>query len=324
MVTFVSGEEMQDVAYHLVPLTPKGFGLAVETSAMSLGIVSIIVISLRVYMRLGFSTASRRACGLDDILALFGTLPFISAVVFAVYATRYGLGARDIELPSPLYQVRAAEYVIYWKVLYLVSSNITKCAVGFTCMRLDSRRRFTIPISISMSIVETLGKITVNYIIFIVQLATDWIFATIPFFIVAGMQMRRRQKVSVICVLGLGILASISACIRVPFLKYYDTTEYPENFLYHLGIINICSNIECGLGVIGCSLHPLHRIFNFGCDTSPGIQYGYSDEHAGVYYATASRASRGRELEADDDTSSLRGIIRKTEVRVFSSSGIHL
>lgn len=44
------------------------------------------------------------------------------------------------------------------------------------------------------------------------------------------------------------------------------------------------------------------------------------NKHAGVYHASASRASRGRELDGDDDASSLRGIIRRTEVRIVSSS----
>lgn len=58
-------------------------------------------------------------------------------------------------------------------------------------------------------------------------MATDWVCAAIPFVIVAGLQMSRRKKVSVICILGLGVLASIATCVRMPYLKYYDTAKYP-------------------------------------------------------------------------------------------------
>lgn len=91
-------------------------------------------------------------------------LTFVASAVFAVYTTRYGLGARDLELSSPLYQIRAAEYMVYWEVLYLISSSMTKCAIGFTCMRLDTRKRFVIPASISMSVIVVVAVLALVYI----------------------------------------------------------------------------------------------------------------------------------------------------------------
>lgn len=69
---------------------------------------------------------------------------------------------------------------------------------------------------------------TVSYIVSAIQMATDWACAIIPFFIVAGLQMSRRRKISVIAILGLGVSASIATCIRMPYLKYYDTVKYPN------------------------------------------------------------------------------------------------
>jgi hypothetical protein len=91
-------------------------------------------------------------------------LAFAATIVFAVYATRYGLGARDPDLSSPNYRIRAAEYVMYWEVLYLVSTGLTKCAIGFTCMRMDGRRRFVIPMSINMSIIAVVSILALIYI----------------------------------------------------------------------------------------------------------------------------------------------------------------
>lgn len=85
-------------------------------------------------------------------------------MVFAVFATRYGLGARDLNLSSPLYQIRAAEYVMYWEVLYLISSSMTKCAIGFACMRLDTRKRFVIPAAINMSVMVVVAVLALIYI----------------------------------------------------------------------------------------------------------------------------------------------------------------
>ncbi|KAL0935525.1 uncharacterized protein CTRU02_210116 [Colletotrichum truncatum] len=253
----MTGEQIQTWAYQVEPLTPKGLGLAVEYVAIVFGIISIIVVGLRIYVRAGLSGASTRLWGIEDWLVVIGTVPFIPAVVFAVYASRYGVGSHDIDIPSPLYLIRAVEYQTYWEVLYFISSTIIKCAIGFTCVRLDKRKRVTILMGVNMSIMVVIAILalifvfhnctplaatwnpalgtcqkvislqTVSYIVSAIQMATDWICATIPFFIVAGLHMPRRQKVSVICILGLGVFASIATCIRMPYLKYYDTAKYP-------------------------------------------------------------------------------------------------
>ena len=110
-------------------------------------------------------------------------------------------------------------------------------------------------------------------------MATDWACAIIPCFIVAGLQMSRRRKISVIAILGLGVSASVATCVRMPYLKYYDVVKYPDEIactclpylkitnadkgLDHLAVISITSNVECCLGIIACSLPPLRKLFRF-------------------------------------------------------------
>ncbi|KAG6354386.1 hypothetical protein INS49_004403 [Diaporthe citri] len=167
-------------------------------------------------------------------------------------------------------------------------------------------------------------------------MATDWVCAAIPFIIVAGLQMSRRKKVSVICILGLGIFASVATCVRMPYLKYYDTEKYPTEIAF----VNITSNIECGLGIIGCSLPPLRKLFKFYYGSSQDGNYKYPEESENVlggsgpgiklssmsghnqgYHASAKRTnSVAPGMEVDDDDSSRKGIMRKTEVHVSSSS----
>lgn len=78
---------------------------------------------------------------------------------------------------------------------------------------------------------DKLSLTTVSYIVSAIQMATDWACALVPFFVVAGLQMSRRKKVSVLCILGLGVFASIATCFRMPFLKYYDTAKHPTETL---------------------------------------------------------------------------------------------
>lgn len=142
---------------------------------------------------------------------------------------------------------------------------------------------------------------TVSYIVSAIQMATDWVCAAIPCFIVAGLQMSRRRKISVIAILGLGVSASVATCVRMPYLKYYDTVKYPEEiackFFYlrlrpidtfanaacyckidHLGVISITSNVECCLGIIACSLPPLRKLFRFYYGTSRDQSNKYTGE----------------------------------------------
>lgn len=99
----------------------------------------------------------------------------MAATVFAFFATRYGLGRQDQDLSSTLYQIRAAEYVMYWEVLYLISSSTTKCAVGLTCMRLDTRKRFVIPMAINMSVVAVVTVLALIYLFVTCRpLAATW------------------------------------------------------------------------------------------------------------------------------------------------------
>ncbi|KAJ0297333.1 hypothetical protein COL516b_010750 [Colletotrichum fioriniae] len=340
MAASMTGEQIQAFAYQLEPLAPKGLAPAVEFVAIILGIISVIVVSLRIYVRAGLSGASSRLWGIEDYLAVIGTLPFIPAVVFAVLASRYGVGFHDADLPSQLYLIRASEYQTYWEVLYFISSTIIKCAIGFTCIRLDRRKRVVICMVLNINMEP---GTTVSYIVSAIQMLTDWTCAIVPFFIVAGLQMSRRKKVSVIAILGLGIFASIATCIRMPYLKYYDTAKYPTEIAYHLGVISITSNLECSLGIIGSSLPPLRKLFKFYYGSShdgnykitgesgdalgsagPGIKLGSLSGNDRTYHASAKRGtSRAgtREHETDDDDSSSRkGIIRKTDIHVSTST----
>lgn len=74
-----------------------------------------------------------------------------------MYAAHYGLGRRDEDIPSPLYQMRAAEYIIYWELLYFVSSTIVKCAIGFSCIRVERRRAIILCVSLNMAVMVVIA-----------------------------------------------------------------------------------------------------------------------------------------------------------------------
>lgn len=69
------GEQVRAAAYALGPLNPGGVGHVVEGLAIFYGIIAAIVLSIRVWVRSGFSSASpTRLWGVDDYLAFVGTV----------------------------------------------------------------------------------------------------------------------------------------------------------------------------------------------------------------------------------------------------------
>lgn len=66
----MTGEQIQALANALPPLPPKDLGPAVQGFALVFGIVSIIVVCLRIYVRAGLSDVSPRLLGLEDYLAV--------------------------------------------------------------------------------------------------------------------------------------------------------------------------------------------------------------------------------------------------------------
>ncbi|KAJ8116626.1 hypothetical protein OPT61_g1990 [Boeremia exigua] len=258
----LSGEQIAAIAYALPTLAPQGLALGIVVASILLAVVTTIVVCLRIWVRMGLSGALDKTWSTEDYLLVMGFIPFLASVVFAILAAYHGTGMRDVHLPSPLYAIRAGEYIIYWEVLYFISSTIVKIAIGFTCIRIDQRKRVTYPISVNISVMTLIAVLalvfvfinckpfaatwnpalgtcqkvitleTVSYIVSAVQAVSDWVCAIIPCYIVSTLQMPRRRKISVICILGLGIFASLATIVRVPYLKYYNTAKYPNDFLW--------------------------------------------------------------------------------------------
>lgn len=70
-----------------------------------------------------------------------------------------------------------------------------------------------------------------SYIGTSIQVATDWVVAITPFFIVRKLQMNRRKKISVCAILGLGVLASFAAIMRIAMYPQTDERFHPKDNL---------------------------------------------------------------------------------------------
>lgn len=86
------------------------------------------------------------------------------SIVFAVLAAHYGVGTRDSHLPSPLYAIQAGKYTTYWEIHYFISSTMVKSAIGFTCVRIDRRRRVTHPILLNIFVMVVTAMLALVFV----------------------------------------------------------------------------------------------------------------------------------------------------------------
>ncbi|KAL7624934.1 hypothetical protein AAE478_004148 [Parahypoxylon ruwenzoriense] len=360
----LTGEQVAALAYAEPPIERRGLAVTVEVFMYILSISTFMIVGLRVYVRAFLNKG--RIWGTDDYLAVLGfthQLPYIPSAAFAILATHYGLGTEDGRLNMFL-KIRAAEYILYYQIIYYVSSTITKVAIAFTLLRLFQAKviRYIIHLNwifMAMSAIGSLGFVFANckpfaanwnpllgsclpgsgflivsYFGSVVQIITDWVSAIVPFFVVKDLQMSKRKKVSLLAVLMLGILASVASLIRMPYYKYYDTVAYPDDFLYHAGYIALWSELECGMGIVACSLPPLRRLFkNFFKGSTNQSRPAYnstSDKkafHVGTPLSSLSPQGKSRANAAghgwdrlEDDNSSGQHIIRKTDINIYVQS----
>ncbi|RYP48372.1 hypothetical protein DL768_005741 [Monosporascus sp. mg162] len=355
----LTGEEIAALAYAEPPIHPTGLGPVIVALMCIFTILATVVVAGRVWARSWYREADQK-WGADDYLAVMGFLPFIPAAVFGVLAAKYGVGARDADV-NDLLKIRAREYVLMYQLLYYTSSIITKLAIGLTILRICIKRRYKYIIWTNLALMFIIaggstvyvltdcqpfathwnpalggefGFLVISYLGTSTQVATDWTCAITPFFVVKDLQMKRRVKISVICILGLGIFASIAALMRIIMYQYTDRRKYPDDELYNQAPLLIWSEVEGGFAIIASSLPALRKMFGkFYRDSSdrskaktnsPGsTKDGNTIFRTGTQLATLTPQGKslatvtsGGHWDRLSDDSSHKHIIKQTEVRV--------
>ncbi|KAH6647892.1 hypothetical protein BKA67DRAFT_662639 [Truncatella angustata] len=263
-------------------IVPQGLAAVILTFSLFFAVASLVIVSLRIWIR-----ARSNIIGWDDGLMVCGLVLFLVDTGLASYGTFQGLGTPNAEVGSQM-EIIGLKYVMIWQLFYIVSLCFIKNSICITMLRIAINRTHrwalygTIAVSTGVSLVGFIGMLTVcrpitaqweagsgtcaprsviialNYVISAGAIVTDWACAIVPAFILWNAQMRRNVKLSVGIVLGLGSLASISTFLRIPYLKYYESSD---NFLYNVGNIVLWSVFEGGIGLVAGSLPMLRQLF---------------------------------------------------------------
>ncbi|KAI1457345.1 hypothetical protein F4805DRAFT_475154 [Annulohypoxylon moriforme] len=279
---------------------PEGFGVGTEITSVTLGVVSIITVTLRLWVRL-----RNGAIGNDDYLMVVALALFITCCVLAHIACLSGLGATDDVIKqhdiSGAMHETALKYFFIFQIFYMFCLPFIKASVCVALLRITREKRFVVPLwgiiilsSFSGAFgftsvmaqckpIEANWKLNFNQCdgtvrvgamsitVAAISILTDWLCAILPAILLWNLNMKLKVKASLIFVLALGALASISTCVRLPYIHIYKHIYVePDNGLAKAGNLIMWSVVECGIGIIAGSLpplQPLFRRFRFGSET---------------------------------------------------------
>ncbi|CAG7990594.1 unnamed protein product [Penicillium salamii] len=90
------------------------------------------------------------------------------------------------------------------------------------------------------------------------NILTDLIFSILPVFMLRHLQVNRRVKASLICILGLGVFACAAAFVKLSILPNYGRTG---DFLWDYTNLTIWVVTECNTGIVAGSLPTLKPLF---------------------------------------------------------------
>ncbi|KAK8008177.1 hypothetical protein PG991_010728 [Apiospora marii] len=265
-----------------------GTGLATVVTSVICGVISIVVVSLRCFVRTRDQTF-----GLDDGLMFGGLLLYIVDVALGSIGSMHGLGTVNAKLNTNM-MIEATKYLMIWMLIYVCGLMLIKASICITLFRIASTNKvyrlciivllviiagnfFTTFVGVLLlcspveanwntalvaqgkaTCASTDAMIGLSYTSTAVSIATDMACAVLPGVILWRTQMAFRTKISVTVLLSFGSFASISTMIRTPYIEYYRTPL--DNLPYHVGNIVLWSNIESAIGLVAGSLPSLRRL----------------------------------------------------------------
>ncbi|KAI1417276.1 hypothetical protein F5Y13DRAFT_185349 [Hypoxylon sp. FL1857] len=281
--------------------TIEGLGVETAATAVVLGVLTLIIVALRVWVR-----TSNGAIGGDDYLMMVALLFFFPSCLFTHFSCLSGLGTPDHIImeqdPSGEIYERGSKFFFAIQIAYFWCLPCIKTSICIALLRITKAKYFAIPIwsvmglSIFASVVGFVAvlcqcrPITANWdisvgtckgsdrvgkasiVVSVISILTDWLCAILPALLLWNLNMKPKLKALLTCVLALGALASISTCIRLRYIRVYNEDENePGDNLRHGANLVVWSIVECGIGIIAGSLpslQPLLRKYGFGVDHS--------------------------------------------------------
>ncbi|KAJ4983126.1 integral membrane family protein [Stagonosporopsis vannaccii] len=260
-------------------------GPVILGATLTVTIAALITMATRLYVRVRMI----RNVGWDDYVMISAMVLCIVGQIIIIPEVHYGAG-RHVQYIDP------ADFAIGYKLnfitqpIYLFAICLVKISVGFFLLRIavhSAYRRLIIGIMLFMGI-YTIGCFftivlqctnlavqwdhtikatcwsahtikTLSYVNVSLNIVTDLLFSIIiPIPLLWSLQMNKRQKSSLMCILGLGIFATAAALIKTSFLPSYGKTG---DWLWDSRNLTIWTVVESNIGIVAGNLPCLKPLF---------------------------------------------------------------
>ncbi|KAJ5654657.1 hypothetical protein N7490_001660 [Penicillium lividum] len=292
-------------------------------STIMLTVLALLTYGLRVYCRL-----TRKSWGTEDWIMTAALVPFAVLVAGCIGGAFNGIGIRNSTLAEPgneKYTALGKKFFLVFEVGYCSAIIPIKLSISWMLIRVAGKRKTylyiqyvvivtfvvmniialifiltnCIPVSAAWSTeaLENGGHCKPGYVLAdvyyactAVNIVTDWVTACLPIPLLWNVQINRNTKISIVALMGLGIFASLSACVR---LKYTVALTNQNDYLYSVANVVIWGFAENGIGMIVgnvATLRPLFRILRDGKSSdpyhqSPGFKSSHRSMGAGAVFS---------------------------------------
>ncbi|KAI0541702.1 hypothetical protein GGR58DRAFT_455868 [Xylaria digitata] len=305
-------------------------------------VLNSIAVGLRIFVR----TCMSKSFGYDDIAMVVAFGGFITLCALTLVSLKNGYG--DIEL-KPQYNVsEAVRFFVASTITYVIVLYVAKLSVALVLLRIavtsKGVRILIICSIVALTIWTTVTTLIValqcrplslawgegtkgtclpaavlantGYSISAMDIASSFLYAGLPAYLLKGVQLSTKVKASIIVLLGLGVASSVVTIIRLKYLVDVGNLKSPTGIEAANAYLTtfVYSITEVGLTLFTGSLaalRPLLKLVPFGQTTGKGYgTYGPSTKQSNV----REEMGNGMKLQDFNDAESQDFIVPKGRV----------
>ncbi|GIJ92617.1 hypothetical protein Asppvi_001895 [Aspergillus pseudoviridinutans] len=258
-------------------------GPAILAATSTVTICALLTVLARMYVRVFMI----RNVGADDYTMLLTMVLSLAGWAIIIPEVIYGAGRHTVYVMDTA--IKANQLNFATQGIYMWAIGLVKISIGLFLLRFAPRKGYKIfiwVIIVLMSLYTTICFFTLifqcqnirtiwdpsvkskcfkptqllelSYTNTALNILTDLIFAIMPAIMLRHLQVNRRVKASLVCILGLGVFACAAAFVKVSILPNYGRTG---DFLWDYTDLTIWVVVECNTGIVAGSLPTLKPLF---------------------------------------------------------------
>ncbi|KAJ6012693.1 hypothetical protein N7522_003048 [Penicillium canescens] len=306
--------------------------------------VALILVLARFYVRIFII----RNVGWDDYTMALTMLLSLCGFAIIVPEVQYGAGRHTVYVEHTASKAMHLNFAT--QAIYLWAIGLVKVSIGLFLLRFAPQKGYKIfiwVVIVLMTLYTAICFLTLmfeckdirtnwdknvvsecfssrqllilSYTNTALNILTDLIFAFLPILMLRHLQVNRRVKASLVCILGLGIFACAAAFVKISILPNYGRNG---DFLWDYTNLTIWVVTECNTGIMAGSLPTLKPLFKRVLGTYGSRSKTTREYHGSKQYKLRSMSrSRGEQLHSHGHlTGNLSVIEHDDDIKIPTSN----